>query len=87
MQLQTLTSPTFRLPALLGPLRRRAAWLCVAVLASGAVAAQAAESRHALVIGNSRYAQMPLDNPANDAQAMAKVLQRAGFQVDLQLDV
>ncbi|MCB1994819.1 MAG: caspase family protein, partial [Rhodoferax sp.] len=41
----------------------------------------------ALVIGNSRYAQMPLDNPANDAQAMAKVLQRAGFQVDLQLDV
>ncbi|RVT52717.1 caspase family protein [Rubrivivax albus] len=87
MQLQTLTSPTFRLPASLGPLRRRAAWLCVAVLASGAVAAQAAESRHALVIGNSRYAQMPLDNPANDAQAMAKVLQRAGFQVDLQLDV
>ncbi|GAB4122061.1 MAG: hypothetical protein Fur0014_21520 [Rubrivivax sp.] len=49
-------------------------------------AAQAAETRHALVIGNSRYAQVPLSNPANDAAAMAKVLQRAGFQVDLKLD-
>ncbi|MCP5270010.1 MAG: caspase family protein [Burkholderiaceae bacterium] len=71
-------------------MRRCATWLCVVVLAAGGVAvpaAQAAESRHALVIGNSRYAQIPLDNPANDAQAMAKVLQRAGFQVDLQLDV
>ncbi len=49
-------------------------------------AAQAAEARHALVIGNSKYAQVPLSNPANDAAAMAKVLTRAGFTVDLKLD-
>lgn len=51
-----------------------------------ASAALAAESRHALVIGNSKYAQVPLSNPANDATAMAKVLTRAGFTVDLKLD-
>lgn len=57
-----------------------------ALLALSTQVAQAAERRLALVIGNSKYAQIPLDNPANDASAMAKVLERAGFQVDLQLD-
>lgn len=68
----------------------RTVWLARLTLVVGAAlitaAAQAAEARQALVIGNSRYAHMPLDNPANDAQAMAKALQRAGFQVDLKLD-
>jgi uncharacterized caspase-like protein len=65
----------------------RFVWL--ALLAAAALAAPpalAAETRHALVIGNSRYDGIPLTNPANDAAAMAKVLQRAGFQVDLKLD-
>ena len=48
--------------------------------------AQAAESRLALVIGNSRYDKIPLTNPANDATAMAQALKRAGFEVDLKLD-
>ncbi len=44
------------------------------------------EPRHALVIGNAAYVAAPLINPANDAQAVAKVLQRAGFTVDLKLN-
>lgn len=73
MQLRSITVPARWLAALAG------AWLLAA-------AALAAETRHALVIGNSKYAQVPLPNPANDAAAMAKVLQRAGFTVDLKLD-
>lgn len=73
MQLRSITDP-----------RRWLLALGAAMLL--AAAAQAAESRHALVIGNSKYAQVPLSNPANDAAAMAKVLQRAGFTVDLKLD-
>jgi hypothetical protein len=42
--------------------------------------------RRALVVGNAAYADMPLLNPGNDAKAMAGLLRRAGFQVDLQLD-
>lgn len=81
MQLQSITRPTHAPGA--------SRWLRPFLIIGAAllaVAAQAAESRQALIIGNSRYAQIPLDNPANDAQAMAKVLQRAGFQVDLKLD-
>ncbi|MCP5284883.1 MAG: caspase family protein [Burkholderiaceae bacterium] len=91
MQLQTFTPAPA--PAVFGTARSslsRLTRLFALALAAGATllpSVHAAESRQALVIGNSRYAQMPLDNPANDAQAMAKVLQRAGFQVDLQLDV
>ena len=41
-----------------------------------------AESRMALVIGNSNYTYVSaLPNPANDAKAMAKFLDSAGFQV------
>jgi uncharacterized caspase-like protein len=46
----------------------------------------AAEPRHALVIGNAEYANGPLVNPANDAQAVAKALSRAGFSVDLKVN-
>ena len=44
-------------------------------------AAQAAERRIALVIGNSAYKQAPLINPGNDARAMAQVLRESGFTV------
>jgi hypothetical protein len=40
------------------------------------------ERRVALVIGNGSYEYLPrLDNPASDAQLMAKTLQSVGFQV------
>ena len=53
---------------------------------SAAATAPPAEPRHALVIGNATYANAPLTNPANDAQAVAKVLTKAGFTVDLKLN-
>ncbi|HEY4743087.1 MAG TPA: caspase family protein, partial [Desulfuromonadaceae bacterium] len=40
-----------------------------------------AERRIALVIGNSSYADAPLKNPVNDADAMAIALREAGFDV------
>jgi len=42
--------------------------------------------RIALVIGNSRYPDSPLDNPGNDAEAMAEYLKRSGFSVNLKLN-
>jgi tetratricopeptide (TPR) repeat protein len=66
---------------------------CLASLALGMVwslAAQAAvavqEPRHALVIGNAAYTTAPLINSVNDATAVAKVLEKAGFTVDLKLN-
>ena len=43
----------------------------------------AQESRMALVIGNGAYAEAPLRNPVNDAQAMKRVLESSKFQVTL----
>ena len=42
--------------------------------------------RAALVIGNTRYAESPLKNPVNDAQAIGAQLQQLKFKVDLLLD-
>lgn len=39
------------------------------------------EKRVALVIGNSDYDSAPLKNPANDAEDMAKTLEKLGFEV------
>lgn len=44
------------------------------------------EPRHALVVGNAGYATAPLLNAANDATAVAKVLEKAGFTVDLRIN-
>jgi tetratricopeptide (TPR) repeat protein len=51
-----------------------------------AAAAVANEPRHALVVGNAAYASAPLLNSVNDATAVAKVLEKAGFKVDLKLN-
>lgn len=59
------------------------AWAC---LRPAAAALPVAEPRHALVIGNATYANAPLINPANDAQAVATALRKAGFSVDLRLN-
>ena len=45
-----------------------------------------AESRTALIIGNSNYQYGKLRNPVNDAKDMAKTLKMAGFNVVLKLD-
>ncbi len=41
----------------------------------------AAPGRKALVIGNARYAELPLDNPENDARLLAQTLRSLGFEV------
>jgi uncharacterized caspase-like protein len=52
-----------------------------------AQAAQA-ESRVALVIGNSAYqTNKPLNNPVNDAQAVSQMLNQAGFEVVMAFDL
>ncbi len=47
-----------------------------------------AEQRLALVIGNSAYeSNLPLSNPQNDAQAVAQLLNTAGFEVVMAFDL
>jgi hypothetical protein len=47
----------------------------------GSAAAMAAETRVALVIGNSEYSSGPLPNPANDAKMISETLTNLGFEV------
>jgi len=62
--------------------------LGAAALATSIQAAQAAERRVALVIGNSDYAaESKLPNPANDAQLIARTLKSQGFAVDVKIDL
>ena len=56
-----------------------------ALSATGAQAQQASR-RVALVVGNNAYATAPLNNPVNDARAMAQALESTGFTVILKLD-
>jgi ketopantoate reductase len=59
----------------------------VALLATLSLAqAQAPTPRAALVIGNADYSFGPLRNPRNDAAAMAKALEEAGFDVTVATD-
>jgi tetratricopeptide (TPR) repeat protein len=70
-------------------LHRIRAALALLALATGLVLAQRAaaqEQRVALVIGNAGYTTAPLPNASNDANAVAKVLERAGFTVDLKIN-
>src|SRR5262249_40642147 len=56
-----------------------------ALAATRAIAAPGpkATHRYALVIGNGAYRDVPLKNPVYDARAMARVLERTGFEVVL----
>ncbi len=49
-------------------------------------AGQDKDIRVAVVIGNSRYPAAALENPKNDATAMAASLRKLGFDVELKLD-
>jgi formylglycine-generating enzyme required for sulfatase activity len=55
------------------------ALLAATILGSGA--AMSAETRVALVIGNSEYSSGPLPNPANDAKMISETLSNLGFEV------
>lgn len=77
------------------PRARRAAALLLGLLlallpwsppATGQAGGPGAE-RIALVVGNAAYRDQPLPNPHNDARAVATLLERAGFKVELQTDV
>jgi uncharacterized caspase-like protein len=59
-------------------------WLSAAALFAANVAQ--AGDRHALVIGNQKYAHGALSNPDKDARDMAQHLRALGFEVDLVLD-
>jgi hypothetical protein len=62
--------------------------LLVLVLLGALAHAEAAGRRVALVIGNSAYVSVPeLDNPSNDAKAVAQQLRDLGFEVALLLDL
>jgi uncharacterized caspase-like protein len=69
----------------------QAIWRIVAVLlvlSCGLTAAHAAETRIALVIGNSAYRNAaPLANPKNDAADMAAAFERLGFKVVKGIDL
>ena len=55
--------------------------LFLALTLAGAAAAEAAEVRLALVIGEARYKVAPLATPVNDAGLIAATLKEAGFAV------
>ncbi len=57
------------------------ALLCFFVLAAQNACAAAPAQRVALVIGNAGYPAVPLANPLQDTQALAKQLSEAGFKV------
>jgi uncharacterized caspase-like protein/formylglycine-generating enzyme required for sulfatase activity len=52
-----------------------------ALVAFSSAAAMSAETRIALVIGNSEYSSGPLPNPANDAKMIGETLSSLGFEV------
>src|SRR5690349_15707735 len=45
-----------------------------------------AVQRHALIIGNEKYAKWPLKNPVNDARSMDQALRDADFRTELVLN-
>ena len=65
----------------------RRLWLWGLVLWAALCGPLWAEGRHALVVGQDRYAHLPpLKKAVNDAKSVAAALQRAGFATDLVLD-
>jgi uncharacterized caspase-like protein len=61
--------------------------LFILVLVNPSSLLAAPEKRTALVIGNSNYSSSPLKNPVNDANDMAAMLKKLGFDVILKKNV
>ena len=59
----------------------------VVLMLIASLAESAEGKRVALVIGNARYASIPLANPENDAKAVSSTLRRLGFEVNEQLNL
>ena len=57
-----------------------ASWLAL-VVCSQAADLPATDARMALIVGNSAYKTSPLNNPVNDARAVARSLKELGFEV------
>ncbi|MFN0299051.1 MAG: caspase family protein [Burkholderiales bacterium] len=57
------------------------------LIVSLAEGAEPLGKRVALVIGNARYASIPLANPENDAKAVSSTLRRLGFEVNEHLNL
>lgn len=53
----------------------------IVVLTILPISALGASNKHALIIGNSAYKEVPLKNPVNDANDMASTLEQLGFTV------
>ena len=61
---------------------------CALLMLAGAIGGARAETRVALVIGNSAYVNAaPLTNPVNDAKDVAGTLESLGFKVILGTDL
>ena len=58
-----------------------------ALFAQGPSTSLLRASKQALVIGNSKYRNAPLKNPINDARGIAEELKKAGFGVNLGVDL
>lgn len=69
-----------------GRSKRLALVLCLLLASALPLEHAAAETRVALIIGNSAYQKtdLRLPNPANDAAAMARALKAAGFETIVQ---
>ena len=65
----------------------KSTWLVFTILMCCQMTAHSAQSRLALVIGNSSYQGSPLLNPVNDAADMAEQLSLLGFEVILHTDL
>ncbi len=63
---------------------RMGLWMGAMLAALTVARAQGPAPRSALVIGNADYAFGPLKNPVHDAEAMAKSLEEAGFEVTVE---
>jgi formylglycine-generating enzyme required for sulfatase activity len=61
-----------------GPVKRL---ICLALALLAPVTVQSAQSRFALVIGNSAYTNGRLPNPVNDAKLIGETLNKLGFKV------
>jgi hypothetical protein len=60
---------------------------CAGILMCACLGTSVAAERIALVVGNSRYANIPqLKNPSNDARAMENTLKDLGFRVSTVTD-
>lgn len=79
---------TGRRPRQLSFLRRGFAQALAGVALSALMSIACAETRVALIIGNSTYqkAELRLANPTNDAAAMARALKAAGFETIIKLN-